>query len=69
MPWTPDSAPSHTRKASTPTAKRQWSAVANSVLSKGGSEGSAIRQANSVVKNRSAKRAAKRTSSRSPRRR
>lgn len=49
MPWSSGDAQKHTKKASTPKKKRQWSDVANSVLQRGGSEGSAIRQANAVV--------------------
>lgn len=44
-----------TKKANTPKKKRQWSHVYESVLSKGGSEGSAIRQASGVIKNESHK--------------
>ena len=50
MPWGPSDAKRHTKKASTPKKQRQWSDVADSALSRGASEGSAIRQANSVVK-------------------
>ena len=39
-----------TRKANTPKKKRQWMHVEASALKRGGSKGSAIRQANSVVK-------------------
>lgn len=49
MPWNPQNAARHTRKAKTSSQKRKWSAVANSALERGASEGSAIRQANSVV--------------------
>ena len=49
MPWTAGDAQAKTHKASTPKKRRQWSAVANSVLARGASEGSAIRQANAVV--------------------
>jgi len=52
MPWQPTDATRHTKKAKSATAKRQWKDVANSVLSRGGSEGSAIREANAVVKRR-----------------
>lgn len=52
MPWQPADASRHTKKAKSPTAKRQWKDVANSVLSRGGSEGSAVREANAVVKRR-----------------
>ena len=52
MPWKPSDAERHTKKAGSGVAKRQWSDVANSVLERGGSEGSAIRQANAVVRDR-----------------
>jgi uncharacterized protein YdaT len=55
-PWTEDSAQRHTKKARTPKAKKQWSVVANSMLKRGASEGSAVRAANSVVKKRGGKR-------------
>jgi len=50
MPWTAKDAKRHTKKAGSAKSKRQWSHIANSVLAKGGSEGSAVRQANAVVK-------------------
>lgn len=57
MPWPPSSASRHTRKANTPSKRRQWSHVANSMLRRGASEGSAVRAANAVVKrNRRSKR-------------
>jgi uncharacterized protein YdaT len=49
MPWSARDAKGKTRKADTPKKARQWSDVANSVLKRGASEGSAIRQANAVV--------------------
>lgn len=52
MPWTSRSAKSHTKKAKSPKAKRQWSKVANSVLKATGSEARAIRAANASVKKR-----------------
>jgi hypothetical protein len=52
MPWQPGDAARHTKKARSPKAKRQWSKVANSALKRGMSEGSAVRQANAVVKKR-----------------
>lgn len=52
MPWKPSDATRHTHKAKSPKAKRQWSEVADSALSRGASEGSAIRQANAVVARR-----------------
>ena len=39
-----------TRKANTPTKRRQWAHVYDSVMSRGGSKASAIRQASGVVK-------------------
>ncbi|HEY6339326.1 MAG TPA: hypothetical protein VIW68_12605 [Candidatus Sulfotelmatobacter sp.] len=56
MPWSSKDAYGHTHGAQSPKAKRQWSKVANSVLARGGSEGSAVRQANGVVKRRVAMR-------------
>lgn len=50
MPWTPRDAARHTKKAKSPKRKRQWPKTANSVLKRGGSEGSAVRIANAAVK-------------------
>lgn len=50
MPWSARDATRHTRKANTPKRKRQFAHVANSMLRRGASEGSAIRAANAVVK-------------------
>lgn len=50
MPWGKSDAKRHTKAASTPKKERQWKDVANSALKRGASEGSAIRQANAVVK-------------------
>lgn len=52
MPWGYGDAQKHTHKATSAKAKRQWSDVANSVLSSSGDEGKAVRIANGVVKNR-----------------
>lgn len=50
MPWGSKDATRHTKKARSPKAQRQWSHVANDALARGASEGSAIRQANAVVR-------------------
>ena len=50
MPWKPGSAKAHTKKASTPAKKRQWSSTANKVLKETGDEGRAVRIANAAVK-------------------
>lgn len=50
MPWAPSDAKRHTRKADTPAKARQWAHVANSALDRGAAEGSAIQQANGVVR-------------------
>lgn len=51
MPWTPDDGPArHTKKATTPATRKQWSDVANKVLSESGDEGKAVRIANAAVK-------------------
>jgi uncharacterized protein YdaT len=52
MPWTSADAPKKTKKAKTPKQRRMWREIANSLLAHGASEGSAIRQANGVVKER-----------------
>lgn len=72
MPWSPSDARGKTRKASTPKKQRQWAHVADSVLSKTGNEGRAIREANAVVgRKRSGSKIVTKTSGydwRSPRR-
>lgn len=50
MPWSPGDAKRHTKKANSPKKSRQWAHVADGALDRGASEGSAIRQANAVVK-------------------
>jgi len=50
MPWTPKDAHGHTKQASTPKKRRQWRDIANSALSRGESEGTAIREASGVLK-------------------
>ena len=50
MPWRPEDAYRHTHKAKSSVRKRQFSHVANSMLERGASEGSAIRAANAAVK-------------------
>jgi uncharacterized protein YdaT len=50
MPWNSKDAKRHTKAASTPTKKKEWSGVANAVLKKSGDEGKAIRIANAMMK-------------------
>lgn len=51
MPWTPEDAARHNKRASRSAKKsRQWSDVANSILSHTGDEARAIRGANAAVK-------------------
>jgi len=57
MPWSPKDARKHTKKARSPTAKRQFAHVANAVLAKTGDEGRAIRSANAAVAKRKKRRA------------
>lgn len=53
MPWSPSDGPArHSKKANTPGKKRQWSTVANKVLSETGSEASAVKIANAAIKKR-----------------
>jgi hypothetical protein len=68
MPWTPKDSTRFTKKAKSPKSRRQWSKVADSMLSRTGDEGAAIRAANSVVKKRSAKSSAKSSHSRTRKR-
>jgi hypothetical protein len=49
MPWTPNDAKRHTRKATTPELQELWAKVANESLEHTGDEGRAIREANAVV--------------------
>lgn len=49
MPWQASEAKSKTLKANTPAKKRQWAAVANSVLKRSENDGLAIREANGAV--------------------
>ncbi len=55
MPWTMSDAIHKTKKATTSTAKKQWSTVANKVLAKTGDDALAIKTANSAIKHRKAK--------------
>lgn len=50
MPWEPSDATRHTKKAKSPVRKKQFAEVANSMLKRGASEGSAVRAANAAVK-------------------
>jgi hypothetical protein len=52
MPWGPEDAKRHTKKAKSAKAKRQFSHVANSILERTGDEGRAIRGANAAVAKR-----------------
>jgi uncharacterized protein YdaT len=52
MPWKAKDATSHTKKAKSKVAKRQFAHVANSMLERGASESSAIKAANAAVAKR-----------------
>ena len=52
MPWLPKDALLHTKKANTPTKKRQWAHISTGMLKSGHSEASAIRAAYSVIAKR-----------------
>jgi hypothetical protein len=49
MPWTPNDAERHTRKATTWALKALWTKVANECLKRTGDEGRAIREAIAVI--------------------
>lgn len=55
MPWTPKDARHSTKKAKSPKAKRQWSAVANKVLAETGDDAKAKIIANGVIARRKKK--------------
>jgi hypothetical protein len=52
MPWSPSDAERHTKKATSPAAKKQWSTVSNKILDETGDDGKAIRIANAAVAKR-----------------
>lgn len=56
MPWGSVQASQHTKQANTPKKKRQWSAVANKMLTGGASDAEAIMAANAAVRGKKRKR-------------
>lgn len=50
MPWTESDATRFTKKANTPAKRKRWANVANSALSSGDSEATAIKKANAAIK-------------------
>jgi len=56
MPWKPSDASSKTKKANTPSRKRQWAHVADKVLADTGDEARAIREANGAIKRHPSKK-------------
>jgi len=56
MPWTMESAGKHTKKAKSPSTKKQWASTANAVLEKSGDEAKAVRVANAAVKKHPSKK-------------
>jgi hypothetical protein len=61
MPWTPEDAYRHTRRAATAVTRRQWAHVANKVLKETGDEARAIREANAVLERRVTQRKRKKS--------
>ena len=55
MPWSPSDASRHTKKAKGGSLAKLWSEVANRQLGKTGSEASAVRVANYVVKKKASR--------------
>jgi hypothetical protein len=49
MPWSASDASAKTHKAKSPKKKRMWAKIANSALSRGEPEGTAIKMANGVL--------------------
>lgn len=56
MPWKAKDATSHTKKAKSAPAKRQWAHVAEGVRKATGDEAAAVRAANAAVKKRGKKK-------------
>jgi len=50
MPWKKTDSTKFTKKAKSAKKKKQWKDIANSVLKRGGSDASAIRQASGVIR-------------------
>ena len=50
MPWKKTDSTKFTKKAKSAKSKRQWKDIANSVLKRGGSDASAIRQASGIIR-------------------
>jgi hypothetical protein len=50
MPWTPKDANKKTKKADTPKEQKEWSKTANKVLKSTGSDATAIKVANALIK-------------------
>lgn len=65
MPYESKDVKRFTKKATSRVRTRQWLAVERSAISRGASEGSAIRQANAAVKKSIRSKRSKRTRSRS----
>jgi len=61
VPWKPSQATKHNHSVKSPKRKRQWSAIANSVLKSTGDDGKAIRIANGVVKKSKSRHTRKRS--------
>lgn len=59
MPWSSRDVSKHNKSVESPKRKRQWSKVADSMLSRTGDEGAAIRAANGVVRKAQSKRRTK----------
>lgn len=56
MPWGSVHASQHTKQAKTAKQKRQWSTVANKMLTGGASDAEAIMAANAAVRGKKRKR-------------
>lgn len=50
MPWQAKDATKKTKKATSPKAKKQWAAIANSEKARGADDATAIKAANGVIK-------------------
>ena len=54
MPWTPEDATRHTKKANTPKKRRMWADIATRLKEAGKPDSEVVTIANGVIKKRSA---------------
>jgi len=56
VPWKPQDAQRHTKKADTPKKQKQWADLSTRLLAAGKPEGEAVKTANGVIKRESGRK-------------